>query len=90
MKTENIDIKLVLIEWEDSIRPDPEWRYVSDIETNKIVKCESVGFLIHDGENVKSLAPNIGRIDDTDDTQVSGVIQIPTCSVKKITRLKPY
>ena len=80
-------MRLVIIEWEDSIKPDPEWRWLTDIKTNKIVKCKSVRFLIYDGEDVKSLDQNTGKINGTDGTQLCGVIQIPTSSVIKITNL---
>jgi hypothetical protein len=78
---------LVLIEWEDSARPAPAWRFVSDVETPAAVHCNSVGWLIHDGD-VKALAPNMGDINSEDAAQACGIINIPARSVVRVTRLK--
>jgi len=78
---------LVFIEWEDSRQPVPAWAYLSDFESPTIVKCASVGWLIHDGEDVKTLAPNMGDLGE-DDVQVSGVIRIPTRSILRVVNLK--
>ncbi len=80
--------RLVLVEWEDSARPAPEWRFVSDIPTPTAVRCNSVGWLIHDGADVKALAPNMGDIDSDDAAQACGVIKIPSRCVVRITPLK--
>ena len=79
---------LVLVEWEDSARPAPEWRFVSDIEAPSAVRCNSVGWLIHDGADVKALAPNMGDLDREEAAQACGVIRIPTRCVVRMTRLK--
>ena len=78
---------LVIVEWEDSARPVAEWRHLSDITEPEIVKCRSVGFLIHDGKHVKALAPNIGDY-GTENAQACGVIRIPTRCITKLTRLR--
>ena len=57
---------LVLIEWEDSAQPVAVWQYLDEIETPKVVQCQSVGFLIH--------ASNRGR-----QNRVTALINI--CSV---------
>lgn len=51
---------LVLVEWEDSMRPAPEWMYLRDFKAGDICKCVSVGFLVYDGEDKKVLAPQYG------------------------------
>ena len=81
------DPPLVLIEWEDSAQPVAEWRYLADIGEFDIVRCRSVGFLIHDGEVVKALASNIGDL-GTEHTQMCGVIRIPTRCVTRMRRLR--
>jgi hypothetical protein len=45
-----------------------------------------VGWLIHDGDELKALAPNMADLND-EEPQVSGVIHIPTVSIRRITRL---
>lgn len=75
-----------MVEWEDSAQPVPAWRWVKDYGAPEIVRCTSVGWLIHDGDDVKALAPNMGEIGD--DLQVSGVIRIPTRCVARIVGLE--
>lgn len=77
---------LVLIEWEDSAQPIPGWSYLSSFESPGTIRCASVGWLIHDDAQVKALAPNMGGDDNS--AQVSGVIQIPTRCIVKVTRLQ--
>lgn len=78
---------LVLVEWEDSGQPAPSWTYLADFEAPSIVKCVSVGWLIHDGEDVKALAPNMGELGNTKALQVSGVIRIPARCVTRLVQL---
>ena len=79
--------RLVLIEWEDSARPDPDWRWMSDFGKPSIMKCRSVGWLVHDGDDVKSLVPNRGQYQDEESDQACGLIRIPTRSVIRTVRL---
>ena len=77
------DYKLVTIDWVDSRQPDSAWKFVSDADGQPIVKCLSAGWLIGQNDEVTTLAPNLGDIDD-EDIQVSGVIRIPTVSITRI------
>lgn len=79
---------LVFIEWEDSARPVAAWSYLADFETPSAVRCVSVGWLIHDGSDVKALAPNMGELGNTEALQVSGVIRIPARCVTRLVRLE--
>ena len=83
------DCPLVLVEWLDSVRPIPEWRYLQDFGPYSAIKCTSVGWLLQDGD-VKVLAPNMGHTEDEENVQACGVIQIPTCSVIRQVRLKEW
>ena len=85
MKNKN-KVKLVMVEWLDSMRPIAEWQYLSDYKREKPISCISVGFLIHNSDGVTAIAPNMGNISDKN-IQMSGVIHIPTCSILKITDL---
>jgi hypothetical protein len=78
---------LVLIEWEDSVQPVPDWHPVAAYRNLEILKCVSVGWLICDTQEVKALAPNLADVDDPDNIQASGVIRIPTRAVQRVTRL---
>lgn len=78
---------LVMIEWEDSAQPIPAWRFLADFEAPGIIICASVGWMIRDDDQMKALAPNMGALNDENSVQISGVIQIPTRCVKRITPL---
>lgn len=80
---------LVLIEWEDSMRPRSAWTHLSDMrEPPAPTKCASVGWLLHDTRRVKVLAPNMGGLEGEDNVQACGMIEIPARCVVKITRLR--
>lgn len=70
---------LVLIEWVDSAQPTHGWSWLEDHPWTGVVKCQSVGWLVHEDEEVKALAPNLGNMGG--DIQVSAVIRIPTQAV---------
>ena len=81
------DCPLVLVEWEDSAQPVSSWSFLADFEADHAVLCTSVGWLIHDGEDVKALAPNMGGLRTNGSVQVSGVIRIPARCIVKVTPL---
>jgi hypothetical protein len=87
--TSTIDImarppyRLVLIEWLDSHRTDG-WHHDEPATEGKL--CRSVGWLIHDGEDAKTIAAHIAD-EDCSPPQRAGEMTIPTCSVKRIKRL---
>lgn len=78
---------LVLVEWLDSIQPQPNWQHLASMETAEPVRCYSVGWLVSGDGETKALAPNLGVVGD-DNVQISGVITIPARSITKITPLK--
>ena len=53
---------LVMIEWVDSRQPGPGWRWLSSFKPSGPCDCASVGWLIHDGDDVKALAPNMADL----------------------------
>jgi hypothetical protein len=77
-----------MIEWEDSAQPISAWAYLASFEPTGIIRCVSVGWLIRDDEQMKVVAPNMGGLNDERSLQVSGVIQIPTGCVLRVTRLR--
>lgn len=89
MQTQIKKPSLVLVEWEDSMQPSSSWRFLTDFDDHKIVKCLSVGWMIGDGKDVKALAPNIGNPhDNTGVEQASGVIRIPARAITRLVKLK--
>lgn len=79
--------RLVMVEWVDSRQPTPGWQRLSHYEPATRCDCASVGWLIHDGDDIKALAPNMADIGDGDDMQASGVIHIPTVCITRISTL---
>ena len=77
-----------MVEWVDSAQPQSSWTFLEDIGTPNSIHCVSVGWLVADGKENKSVAPNMGGVNDTDSIQVSGVITIPVRSIVKITPLR--
>jgi hypothetical protein len=82
------DCPLVMIEWEDSAQPVSAWSHLRNFEPGGVVRVASVGWLIHDGDDLKALAPNLGGLDGACSAQVSGVIRIPTRCVVRVVRLR--
>jgi hypothetical protein len=78
---------LVMIEWEDSAQPIPTWSYLASFEAPGTVRCVSVGWLIRDDGVMKVVAPNMGAVDKECSLQVSGMIQIPTSCILRVTEL---
>lgn len=79
---------LVLIKWLDSAQPAPGWVHLHSLPDRKPIECLSVGWLLRSDKKVKVLAPNMGDTFSEENIQASGIITIPACAVKKITRLK--
>lgn len=76
-----------MIEWEDSAQPIAAWSYLASFDAPGTIRCVSVGWLIRDDGGVKAVAPNLGGVQNANNVQVSGVIQIPARCVVKMTRL---
>ena len=74
------------IEWEDSVQPNASWVYTEDFKAHSIVKCVSVGWLIHSSNSVKTLAPNIGDVNAIDE-QMCGTIRIPHRCITRMRNL---
>lgn len=78
--------RLVLVEWVDSRRPNPEWQRLDGWESDDLCRCASVGWA-HETVDVVVLAPNRADV-DTDDVQISGVIHIPRAAITRIVNLE--
>ncbi len=80
------ELPLVLVEWEDSSQPVPQWQWLDSISKAAAVQCITVGFLLVDDGEIKMVAQNVGDIHNPE-RQVSGVITIPARAVTRMTRL---
>ena len=79
---------LVLVRWLDSRQPIPSWRLLlSDIERSRPVECATVGWLIEDTAEVKTVCQSVGDICDPNNAQASGVMTIPARCVISVERL---
>lgn len=78
---------MVIVDWVDSTQPVSEWAWLDDASSwREVTRCQSVGWLISDGPDVKVLAPNMGTI--CGEVQVSGVVRIPTRCITRMVRLR--
>jgi hypothetical protein len=77
---DNIKERLILVEWEDSVRPLPDWCHLDDLPALEIVQCVSVGFIVAETNRVLMLAPNLGDV-GTGNAQASGCIRIPKSGI---------
>ena len=74
--------RVVLVEWEDSAQALPKWQWLDDIEEPSIVRCQSVGWLVHEDGRELRLAVSLGGNDA--EYQAAGIIAIPARSVLKV------
>jgi hypothetical protein len=70
--------KIVFIEWLDSKGITNQWEYWDELESLKPDRCYSVGFLIEETDQCKTIAQSISE------TQVIGRMAIPCCAIQNI------
>jgi len=69
--------RLVFIEWEDA-HAWHGWNEVEDLD-DEASRCQSVGWLVYDGDNVKVVAPHLSKA--TKPPQGNGIMTIPSRAV---------
>ena len=74
--------KLIFLEWLDSKGITNQWEYFDEIESMKPSRCFSVGFLIEETDQYKTIAQSLNA------SQVIGRMTIPRCAIQKITEIK--
>jgi len=74
--------KFVLIEWLDSRGVTFEWEYIDEVKPLKPCKCSSVGFLLEDNEDYKTIVQTISE------DQLIGRMSIPTRSIIRIKEIE--
>ena len=72
-------MKLVLVKWEDSVQPVVTWHHFDDLPALEIAKCESVGLVVAENDQVLMLAANVA-----DNEQCSGIMRIPKSCITEI------
>lgn len=82
-------MKLVLVEWVDS-HSGVGWQRISEIAGNsEPVRCRSVGWLVSDTKESKTLVPHIsGDVDSGIIPYGCGDLTIPAASITSIKTIK--
>lgn len=82
-------LRLVLIEWLDAFGCSSTWEEVGDVHP-RAMRCRSVGWLVHDGEDCKVVVPHLSEADHDDVKQQGcGDMTIPTCTIRYMVDLTP-
>lgn len=81
-------MKLVLVEWEDSLGCSSQWQALDGVQAPKPLLCQSVGWLLHDGKDCKVVVPHVTRDHANASRQGCGDMTIPTKAITKIKTLK--
>jgi hypothetical protein len=74
-------MKIVEIEWIDSKGITSDWEFKDDIKSLEPCLCKSVGYLLDDNENYKTI------VQSDSSEQVLGRLTIPKESIKKLKTL---
>jgi len=74
--------KPILIKWLDSKGITNEWEYLEDIEPLMPCLCTSIGFLIDETDQYKTIAQSLNE------KQIIGRLTIPCCSIQEIKEIK--
>lgn len=79
---EKHNTKTVFIEWLDSKGMIREWEYIDELESLKPGRCISIGYLIEDNKEYKTIVQTLS------DTQLSGRMTIPTGAILRMKEIK--
>ncbi len=79
---------LVRIVWLDSVNPTADWHRLSEWRGLGSQECVSVGYLIGDERDSKTIAPHVAFPDEEENCQATGIMIIPTGAVLRIESLK--
>ena len=75
-------MKLVLIDWVDSVGDGTRWRELDDIKKDKPVKIRSVGWILAETKESMTIVAHLS------DSHGQGEMTIPSEAIKKITVLR--
>lgn len=79
-------MRLVLIEWEDSLGCSTSWEKTADCRPQVLI-CRSVGWLLHDGEDCKTVVPHLSKAQESVPQQGCGDMTIPTRAIIRMADL---
>lgn len=80
------DLRLVLIEWEDS-HANGEWQEIDSPLQDRALVCRSVGWLVLDGKRAKVIAPHMNESEPGVVLQGCGIMTIPPAAIISMTGL---
>lgn len=69
-----------LITWLDSRQPVPGWQLLDDIEVPDVCRCQTVGFIVQEDEELLCIAQSVADLGGKH-PQASGVMAIPVRAV---------
>ena len=75
---------LIFIEWQDARDANKEWQHLDDFEPEGLATIRTVGYLIPNPDRDPSYlttAQTISVAKDKKDTQICGIIYIPTATI---------
>jgi hypothetical protein len=75
---------LVRVRWLDSSSPRTGWIRLNEWEGVGSLECLSVGYLIAEDTESKTLAPHLAYPDDEDQCQGNGIIVIPCGAIVSV------
>lgn len=81
----------MMIEWFDSYGCSIDWREFGELGATRPLKCRSVGWLVHDGEDCKVVVPHMvdGASSGADvEDQGCGDMTIPACAILRVVDLR--
>ena len=81
------DWPLVRIRWVDSSSPRMGWTLVSEWEGVGSLECISVGYVINEDDQQKTIAPHLAYPDEPDRCQGNGIIVIPRKAILAVEAL---
>jgi hypothetical protein len=84
--TNEINCRLVLVEWQDSRQPSGGWRWADEYEAPEPVICRTVGWLLRETDDALLVAQSLGDV-SRDRMQASGGTEIARRQVLRISEL---
>ena len=76
-------MRLVFVEWLDSSGSTSEWQSLADYKPASL-RCQSVGWLAHDGPDSKTIFPHVGIDVDGVYDQGCGSMIIPAVAITRL------
>ena len=80
-------MRLVLIDWQDSFGCSSSWQEIEECKP-QVMTCQSVGWLIYDGDDCKVVVPHLSTQQPEIQPQGCGDMTIPARAIIRIVELE--